>query len=52
MYKTKFFHEKSMYDLEDKVNAFIQDKRVVNISYTTNSVGYNVYHYCCVLYME
>ena len=50
MTKVKFFSEQGSYALETKVNNFIRDKRVINISYSTNTVGYGIDHYCCVLY--
>lgn len=52
MAKVRFFRNESQYDLEKAVNDFIRDKNVVNVSYSTNTVGYSIYHYCCVLYME
>ena len=52
MTKVKFFREEGQYDLAREVNEFIRNKNVINISYTTNTVGYSVYHYCCVLYNE
>lgn len=52
MTKVKFFEENLQRHLERKVNEFIQDKTVVSISYSTNTLGYNVYHYCCVVYQD
>lgn len=52
MYKTEFFNEEHQYELEQKINKFIQNKRVINISYSTTKVGYSTHHYCCVLYVE
>ncbi len=52
MTKVKLFREEGSYALETEVNNFIRDKRVINISYSTNTVGYSIYHYCCVLYVE
>lgn len=45
MFKTEFFQEEFQCDLENEVNRFIKDKKVVNVSYT-----YDDYHCCCVLY--
>lgn len=52
MTKAKFFSAEGRYALETEVNKFIRDKRVINISYSTNTVGYGVDHFCCVLYVE
>ena len=52
MTKVKFFREEYQGELEREVNNFIRNKRVINISYSTNSVGYSIYHYCCVTYAE
>lgn len=50
--KTKFFTTYNMWELEDDVNEFIQDKNVINISYTVAECGYGYTHCCCVLYRE
>ena len=50
MKKVRFFENKHIIDLEMEVNSFIKDKNVVSVSYSTNSVGYSVYHFCCVIY--
>lgn len=50
MLKTVFFKEDQIFTLEDKVNAFIKDKIVVNISYSVTQRGYGYIHCCCVLY--
>lgn len=52
MFKTKFFKEKNMSDLEQAVNKFIQDKAVIDISYTITDCGYSYLYSCCVLYEE
>lgn len=52
MYKTQFFRSERQNDLQKQINDFIKNKHVINISYSTNSVGYTVHHYCCVLYIE
>lgn len=52
MTKVKFFREECQDELEREVNNFIRNKRVINISYSTNSVGYSIYHYCCVTYAK
>ena len=50
MLKTKFFREDYNSSLEDKVNDFIKDKSVVNISYSVAQRGYGCIHCCCILY--
>lgn len=50
MKQVKFFRSEYQHELEKEVNGFIKNKNVVSISYSTNSVGYSVYHYCCVIY--
>ena len=52
MNKVKFLSSEHRYNLEREINEFIGNKNVISISYTTNSVGYSVHHYCCVLYVE
>ena len=48
--KTRFFKTEYMCDLEEEVNQFIQDKNVINISYTIANCGYGYIYSCCVLY--
>ena len=50
MLKTVFFKEDHLFKLEEKVNDFIKDKIVVNISYSVAQCGYGYIHCCCVLY--
>ena len=50
--KTKFFYAYNEWKLEEEVNKFIQDKNVINISYTVANCGYDYIHCCCVLYRE
>ena len=52
MTKTKFFKTSNAIELEGKVNDFIQNKDVINISYTVTEYGYDYIHCCCVLYRE
>lgn len=52
MFKTKFFREDYYSTLEDKVNNFIKDKMVVNISYSVSQCGCSSIHCCCVLYQS
>lgn len=52
MLKTKFFYDDDQAYLQDEVNKFIQDKNVINISYTVASCGYEYRHCCCVLYKD
>ena len=50
MLKTKFFIEDNAVVLEQKVNNFIKDKLVVNISYSVTPYKYSGAHCCCVLF--
>ena len=50
MAKVKFFREENQVALEQKVNNFIRNKRVINISYSIAELGYGYIHGCCVLY--
>ena len=52
MAKVKFFKTNSAWGLEREVNEFIQNKNVINISYTVAECGYGYIHCCCVLYRE
>ena len=52
MIKTKFFTTDHRWELEDEVNTFIQNKDVINISYTVAQCGFGYIHCCCVLYRE
>lgn len=48
--KVKFFFAEGQGKLENKVNEFIQGKNIINISYSTNTCGYSIWHYCVVMY--
>ena len=50
MTKTKFFKTEHIWELEGEVNKFIQNKDIINISYTIADRGYGYIHCCCVLY--
>lgn len=50
MYKVESFAEEYRTNLENKINAFIKNKKVVNVSYSTQMVGYSVHHYALVCY--
>lgn len=50
MYKVEIFAEEYRTNLENKINAFIKNKKVVNVSYSTQMVGYSVHHYALVCY--
>ncbi len=52
MTKTKFFKSEYIWELEGEVNMFIQDKDIINISYSVAECGYGYIHCCCVLYKE
>lgn len=50
MTKVKFFSNEYQLELQEEVNKFIQGKMIVSVSYSTNTVGYSIRHYCCVVY--
>ena len=50
MYRVETFYEEYRSDLERKINEFIKNKNVVNVSYSTQMVGYSVHHYALVCY--
>lgn len=50
MLKVKIIADDSKYGLEEKINEFIKDKKVINISYTIAGCGYGYTHECCILY--
>lgn len=50
MKQVKFFSNEYQYKLEREVNDFIKNKNVISVSYSTNTVGYSVEHFCCVVY--
>lgn len=51
MTKIRLFSNEHQWDLEEEVNKFMQGKTITSVSYTTNTVGYSVHHYCCVTYV-
>lgn len=52
MFKIKLFNNEYQRSLEREVNEFCQNRDVVSVSYSTELVGYTVFHYCCVCYRE
>ena len=52
MVKTKFFRADSEWELEGRINEFIQNKDIINVCYTAAECGYGYIHYCCVVYRE
>ena len=50
MCKVETFTTDSRLDLEREINSFIQNKKVVSISYSTEMVGFTVHHYALVCY--
>ena len=50
--KVKFFHAEHYITLEDEVNEFIKDKKVINVSYSLDGRYDYCHHSCCVLYQE
>ncbi|MBP0958879.1 MAG: sporulation protein Cse60 [Oscillospiraceae bacterium] len=52
MIKIKLFDSEYQRSLEREVNEFCQNRDVISVSYSTQLVGYSVFHYCCVCYRE
>lgn len=52
MPKVKIFEDNSSYYLEKEINNFIQDKKVLDISYNVHMCGYSAYRSACVLYED
>ena len=52
MFKTKFITSDTTDDLQTRVNSFIKNKKIINISYTMAGGGYAYLHSCCILYEE
>lgn len=50
MCRVEMFYNSSQYELEKAINYFIEDKKVISVSYSTTNVGYDVHHYACVCY--
>ena len=50
MNRVEMFHHSSQYELEKLINDFIENKKVISVSYSTTMVGYYVNHYACVTY--
>ena len=50
MSRVEMFNSDSQYELEKKINAYIKDKKVISVSYSTTLVGYSVNHYACICY--
>ena len=50
MNRVKFFSADYQSDLQSQVSNFIRDVEIITISYSTNTVGYGIKHYCCVVY--
>ncbi len=50
MPKIAIFREESTLKLEKRVNDFIGNKNVVNVSYSVAECGYGYLHCCCILY--
>lgn len=52
MPKVKIFEDHNSFYLEKDINNFIQDKKVLNISYNVYMCGYSTYYSACVLYED
>ena len=52
MAKIKIFDDTERYDLEQAVNNFIKNKRVINVSFSQREAGYQYRYFCCVCYED
>lgn len=52
MAKVKLLHAQTEIELEYKVNEFIKDKKVINVSYSLDDKYDYCHRSCCVLYEE
>ena len=52
MNKVKIFHEEFYYRLEQKINEFAQEHKILNTSIATEKHGYSVYYNVIVVYEE
>ena len=50
MLKVKMIDDESRFGLEEKVNEFIKNKRVISISYAIAPCVYGHVRECCILY--
>ena len=50
--KVKFFASEHAFELRDEINEFAKKHHIENVSYSTCVSGYNIRHYCCVLYSD
>lgn len=44
--------ENSAYELEKRINSFIADKEVINVSLSESIHGYSTYYSAIILYRE
>ena len=52
MNKVKIFHDKYFYDLEDDVNTFALNHKIINTNTCVEKYGCDVYYTIVVLYEE
>lgn len=52
MQKVEFLTDFKMYELQRKVNDFIKNKSVINISFSIAPCGYEYIYGCCILYKD
>lgn len=52
MPKVKIFENDSRWDLEKDINEFIQNKQIINISYSAYKLGYSIYREAIVTYED
>ena len=52
MPKVRIIKDRVPFILVRKVNEFIKDKKVIDISYAVEPCGYHYTRKCCILYEE
>ncbi len=52
MPKVKIIENYSRWELEKEINEFIQDKKIINIAYSTYKCGYTIYREACITYED
>lgn len=52
MPKVIIMEDETRFKLERRVNEFIKNKKVINVSYAVAPCGYGYTRECCILYEE
>lgn len=50
MKRIKIFYSEYIYELENEINNFMREHIVINVSLSTDVVGYDANYICLVLY--